>query len=119
LISDLRRTVQGVFDTEIEVDRDAVSEDILRRVQEDPEALTYQFIVMAYPFGEGATLATYERLLYDLSRRLRGEEDLRSALRVRDRQLFQKEREVAMLTEQLADLKNRLARLAQSNRGEA
>ena len=114
LISDLRRTVKGVFDTEIEFDRDAVPEDVLRQVQEDPEALTYQFIVMAYPFGEGATLATYEGLIQDLTRKLRATEDLRSALSVRNRLLLEKEREVARLTEEVVDLKSRLARLTQS-----
>ena len=118
LISDLRRTVQGVFDTEIEFDRDAVPQDVLRQVQEDPEALTYQFVLTAHPLGESATLATYERLLYDLSRKLRQMEDLRGALSVRDRLLFEKEREVAKLTEQVTGLKDQLAKLTQSSRGE-
>lgn len=114
LISELRRTTQGVFDTEIEVDRDAVPEDILRRVQEDPEALTYQFVIQAYPFGESATLATYENLLHELTRKLRGIEDLRGALSARNRLLFEKEREVAKLTEQVADLKDQLAQAVQA-----
>jgi 2-polyprenyl-3-methyl-5-hydroxy-6-metoxy-1,4-benzoquinol methylase len=118
LISELRRTVKGVFDTEIEVDRDVVSEELLRQVQEDPEALTYQFVLKAYPFGENATLATYENLLYELTRKLRGFEEIESRLNVRTRQLAEREREIGKLTQEVVDLKSRLAKLVQSGAGE-
>jgi 2-polyprenyl-3-methyl-5-hydroxy-6-metoxy-1,4-benzoquinol methylase len=118
LISVLRRTVQDVFGTEIEVDRDAVTEDLLRQVQQDPEALTYQFVLTAHPFGESATRATYERLLYELTRKLRHFELVEHRLNIRTRQLAEREKEIGRLAQEVIDLKDRLARLVQSGRGE-
>ncbi|MGB3683217.1 MAG: class I SAM-dependent methyltransferase, partial [Rubrobacteraceae bacterium] len=51
LIDVLERTRLGIFATEIEVDRDTVPEETLDRIRKDPEALTYQFVLTAYPSG--------------------------------------------------------------------
>ena len=118
LIYDLRRTIQGVFDTEIEVDRDAVTEDLLRQVQQDPEALTYQFVLKVYPLGESATRAIYEDLLLELTRKLRHFEPVERRLNIRTRQLAEREEEVGRLTQEVIDLKDRLARLVQSGKGD-
>lgn len=49
VIVETRRTVVGLFDTEIKLDPDAFEPAIVKRVQEDPEATTYQFVVKALP----------------------------------------------------------------------
>lgn len=118
LITGLRRTALGVFDTEIEVEREIVTGDLLRRVLEDPEATTYQFVLTAQPFGKGRTLdqADYERMIYELARKARKAEDLRHLLDVRNRQLAEKDRELARLSREVADLNGRLARLVQFGR---
>lgn len=119
LITESRRTTLGVFDTEIEIDRERVTEDVLRQVEEDPESLTYQFVLRASPVGEAATLANYEKLLYALARKLRGSEHTERLLDIRIKQLAQKEQEVASLAQQVVDLNNRLAKMVQFGREEA
>jgi O-antigen biosynthesis protein len=116
LITGLRRTTRGIFDTEIEIDRDMVTEEILELVRRDPEGLTYQFVLTALPFGEAATLATYERLIYELTRKLRNFEELQRILDIRTEQLAKKEREVAMLAQEVAQRNDELARLEQFGR---
>src|SRR5215211_8614384 len=44
LIAELRHTTRGMFDTEIEIDREQLPSEVLRLVEEDPEAWTYQFV---------------------------------------------------------------------------
>jgi O-antigen biosynthesis protein len=116
LITGLRRTTRGIFDTEIEIDRDMVTEEILELVRRDPEGLTYQFVLTAQPLGEAATLATYEELIYELTRKLRNFEELQRILEIRTEQLAQKEREVAMLAQEVAKRNDELARLEQFGR---
>jgi 2-polyprenyl-3-methyl-5-hydroxy-6-metoxy-1,4-benzoquinol methylase len=41
------RVIVPVFDSEVELDRDAVSDSVLRQVLQDPEAETYQFVISA------------------------------------------------------------------------
>jgi 2-polyprenyl-3-methyl-5-hydroxy-6-metoxy-1,4-benzoquinol methylase len=119
LITESRRTTLGVFDTEIEIDRERVTEEVLRQVEEDPESLTYQFVLRASPVGKAATLATYEKLLYALTRKVRGSEHTERMLDIRTRQLAEREQEVARLAQQVVDLNNRLARMVQFGREEA
>jgi len=117
-VSELERTRVGVFDTEIEVDREAVPEEALRAVLADPEAETYQFVLRAYPLesGGGAAsslvvenrslreqLAWRDGLIHDLERELRNLEELRLRLEERERQLEQKQEVIAKLREQLAE----------------
>lgn len=129
LITDLRRTMRGVFDTEVDVDREAVPEEVVRAVQSDPEALTYQFVLTATRYGEeGAMaervrllseqLAERDRIIYELNRRIRNYEELRAMLERRTGELAQKEREVTALAREVADVNDRLARLVQFGREE-
>jgi 2-polyprenyl-3-methyl-5-hydroxy-6-metoxy-1,4-benzoquinol methylase len=119
LITESRRTTLGVFDTEIEIDREQVTDEVLQQVEEDPESLTYQFVLRASPFGGAATMATYEKLLYALTRRLRGAEHTERLLDIRTRQLADRDQEVARLAQQVVELNNRLANLVQFGREEA
>jgi O-antigen biosynthesis protein len=118
LITELRRTTRGIFDTEIEINREMVTEELLEPVRRDPEGLTYQFVLTAQPFGEAGKLApaTYEKIIYELSRKLRTFEELQYVLDIRTRQLAEKEREVAMLAQEIAKRNDELAKLEQFGR---
>jgi 2-polyprenyl-3-methyl-5-hydroxy-6-metoxy-1,4-benzoquinol methylase len=139
LITDLRRTTQGLFTTEIEVDGGMVPDDVVRLLQEDPEAMTYQFVLAARPYaGAGAAaMAEHGRptgeligllhelgspeagdngFVYELIRKLRDLEDLRHLLDVRTKQLARSEQRAADLTEEVVELKDRLAKLTQARR---
>ena len=124
LITDLKRTSRGIFDTEVEVDRDAVPEEALRLVREDPESLTYQFVLTAHRFGEAGRsaqtirlltdqLAGRDRLIYDLRRKLRDFDDLQRLLDARTEELAEKQREASRLAREAADSNDRLARFVQ------
>lgn len=121
LITGLRRTTRGIFDTEIEIDREMITEEMLQLVHRDPEGLTYQFVLTAQPFVEAGTLApaTYEELIYELTRKLRNFEELQRILEIRTEQLAEKEREVARLAQEVADRNDMLARLEQFGRRDA
>jgi predicted RNase H-like nuclease (RuvC/YqgF family) len=124
LIADLRRTTRDVFDTEIEIDREQLSPEVLRLVEKDPEASTYQFVLSAYRFGEAGMLAQdvgllseqlarRDRMIYELNRKLRNFEELKRLLDDRTEQLTEKEQEVSRLAHELAQRNDRLARLVQ------
>jgi 2-polyprenyl-3-methyl-5-hydroxy-6-metoxy-1,4-benzoquinol methylase len=124
LIVELRHTTRGIFDTEIKVDIEKLPAEVLRLVEEDPEASTYQFVLSAYRFGEAGMLAQNvrllseqlarrERVIYELNRRLRNLEELQRLLDARTEQLAEKEREVTRLAKELAERNDRLARLVQ------
>jgi 2-polyprenyl-3-methyl-5-hydroxy-6-metoxy-1,4-benzoquinol methylase len=141
LVTDLRRTTQGLFTTEIEVDGGRVPDDVVGLLQDDPEATTYQFVLAAKPYGEaGIPAADHGRptgelidllhglsspeaggsgFVYDLIRKLRDLEDLRHLLGVRTKQLARSEQRASDLAQEVVDLKGRLARLAQSGGGSA
>lgn len=55
---DMRRTVAGVFDTEVAVRREDFDERVVEAVEDDPDATTYQFVFRAVPRDEAATAAT-------------------------------------------------------------
>jgi 2-polyprenyl-3-methyl-5-hydroxy-6-metoxy-1,4-benzoquinol methylase len=138
LITDLRRTTQGLFTTEIEVDGGMVPDDVVRLLQDDPEAMTYQFVLAARPYaGAGGAMADHGRptgeligllhelgspeagdngFVYELIRKLRDLEDLRHLLGVRTKQLARSEQKRAQLSQEVIELKDRLARLAQSGK---
>lgn len=60
---DTRRTVAGIFDTEIAVRREDFSESLVSEVLEDRDATTYQFVVRAVPDdGDQSVLEMYERI---------------------------------------------------------
>jgi 2-polyprenyl-3-methyl-5-hydroxy-6-metoxy-1,4-benzoquinol methylase len=116
LISEVKRTRLDVFDTEIDVDAAEVPEEIVRLVRSDPEAFTYQFVLTAHPTGRAGTA---EVLVHELAGKLRGLEDLRLMLDLRDRQLAEREREVERLTQEVSDLSGRLATLVQQGKADA
>lgn len=47
----LERTKVGIFNSEIVVDREHVPAETLKLLREDPESLTYQFVLTAHPTG--------------------------------------------------------------------
>jgi hypothetical protein len=49
---DMRRTVAGVFDTEVAVRREDFDEHVVEAVEDDPDATTYQFVFRAVPGDE-------------------------------------------------------------------
>ena len=53
-ISQRVRIERGLAETEIPVDLETVPEEVLRSLEEDPEALTYQFFVIAAPLSAAA-----------------------------------------------------------------
>jgi hypothetical protein len=116
LISEVKRTRQDVFDTEIDVDEGEIPEEVVRLVRSDPEAFTYQFVLTAHPAGRAGTA---EVLVRELAGKLRGLEDLRMVLDLRDRQLAEREREVERLTQEVSDLSGRLAKLVQQGKADA
>ena len=138
LVADLRRTTQGLFTTEIQVDGGMVPDDVVRLLQEDPEATTYQFVLAARPYaGAGGAVADHGRptgeligllhglgspeagdngFVYELIRKLRDLEDLRHLLGVRTNQLTRSEQRAADLAGEVVELKERLARLTQSGK---
>jgi 2-polyprenyl-3-methyl-5-hydroxy-6-metoxy-1,4-benzoquinol methylase len=130
LVTELRRTSRGVFDTEIEIDRELIPDELLDLAQQDMEASTYQFVLTAHRFGEAGTLAKRvqllskelaerDRTIYELNRKLRNFEELQRILEIRTEQVAEKEREVAMLAQELAERNDELARLEQFGRRDA
>ena len=45
--TDVRRTMAGIFDTELGIGRDEFPHQLVRSIEADPEATTYQFVVKA------------------------------------------------------------------------
>src|SRR5262249_21721693 len=64
---EVRRTTAGIFQTEIPLDKDRFSDDLLTSLYKAPETETYQFVVRAIPAESSPGL----RELYD---RLRAQE---------------------------------------------
>jgi O-antigen biosynthesis protein len=127
LITELERTLLGIFDTEIEIDREQIPDEALELVQEDPEASTYQFVLSAHRFGEAGTsakrarllseqLAERDRIIYELHRKLRSFEESQRLLDERTRQLAEKEQEVSRLAHEVAYRNTRMAQLVQFGR---
>jgi len=116
LISELRRTTKDLFNTEIEVDEEDFPREVVRFVRSDPEALTYQFVLAARPLDRAGAA---EVLVHELAGKLRGLEDLRLMLDLRDRQLAEREQEVERLTQEVTDLSGRLAMLVQQGKADA
>ena len=130
LITDLKHTSRGIFDTEVEVEQAAVPEEVLRMVREDPESFTYQFVPTAHRFGEAGRsaqtirllsdqLAQRDRVIYDLRRKLREFDYLQGLLDARTEELAEKQQEVSRLAREAADGNDRLARFVQFGKDEA
>jgi 2-polyprenyl-3-methyl-5-hydroxy-6-metoxy-1,4-benzoquinol methylase len=123
-ITALERTTRDVFDTEIEIDEGLVTEEVLQLVHNDPEALTYQFLVVARPSEEPGMmakpynrigplleqLAERDRTILNLNREFRNLQDLRRQLDYRSERLAEKEEEVAALTQGIIDRNQELAK---------
>jgi len=121
LITELKSTTRAIFDTE---DSKQIPDEVLRLVQGDPEASTYQFVLTAHRHGEVGTLAKRvwllseqlaerDRTIYELNRMLRNFEELQHILERRTKKLAEKEREVAMLAQEVAERNDRIAKLTQ------
>ena len=130
LITGLKRTLRGIFDTEIEIEEALIPDEVLELVQADLESSTYQFVLAAHRFGEAGTsakrarflseqLAERDRIIYELSRKLRNFEELKRLLDERTEQLAQREREVTKLAQEVADRNDRMARLVQFGKEDA
>jgi 2-polyprenyl-3-methyl-5-hydroxy-6-metoxy-1,4-benzoquinol methylase len=125
LITELKSTTRAIFDTE--KDRKQIPDEVLRLVQGDPEASTYQFVLTAHHFGEVGTLAKRvwllseqlaerDRTIYEWNRKIRNFEELQHILDRRTKRLAEKEQEVAMLAQEVAERNDRIARLLQFGR---
>jgi 2-polyprenyl-3-methyl-5-hydroxy-6-metoxy-1,4-benzoquinol methylase len=130
LITGLKRTLRGIFDTEIEIEEALIPDEVLELVQADLESSTYQFVLAAHRFGEAGTsakrarllseqLAERDRIIYELNRKLRNFEELKHLLDERTEQLAQREREVTKLAQEVADRNDRMARLVQFGKEDA
>jgi O-antigen biosynthesis protein len=130
LITGLKRTLRGIFDTEIEIEEALIHDEILELVQADLESSTYQFVLAAHRFGEAGTsakrgrflseqLAERDRIIYELNRKLRNFEELKRQLDERTEQLAQREQEVMRLAQEVADRNERMARLVQFGKEDA
>jgi 2-polyprenyl-3-methyl-5-hydroxy-6-metoxy-1,4-benzoquinol methylase/exonuclease VII small subunit len=107
-ITERIRIMRGLSETEIPIDLGAVPQEILRSLEEDPEALTYQFFVVAAPRSEGSALP------------LAPEQNLIEAHRGQVRELVRLVREGEVYTkrvvEELAHKEEHIRRLEQSLR---
>lgn len=127
VITQLNRTRLGVFNTEVEVDRDLVPRGVIKEIQNSPEAQTYQFVFKAYSLDGSKEflkltvdnsrlseqLAERDRKIYEQERKLRNLERLQGLLDTRAERLSEKEREVTELTQEVARLKRQIARINQ------
>lgn len=118
LIGELERTKHGVFDTEVEVDREMVAGETLALVRRDPEFQTYQFVLTAHPFGEAGTVAKLTnrvRLLLEqvaekdttiqaLNEKTHDLERLRQRLEFLDQQLAERDRSTRDLAIELRNM---------------
>lgn len=129
LITDMKRTSRGIFDTEVDVGDGLVPEEVLRLIREDPESFTYQFVLTAHRIGEDGRsaktirllteqLAQRDRVIHDLRRKVREVDDLRRLLDARTEELAEKQREASRLAREAADSNDRLARFVQFGKEE-
>jgi 2-polyprenyl-3-methyl-5-hydroxy-6-metoxy-1,4-benzoquinol methylase len=121
----LERVKLGILDAEIEVDAERVPAEILDLVCADPEAETYQFILAAYPRGSKPAavgllhrvrllekdLIERDRVIHDLTRRLRNLSELQRRLEKGEKQLVAATDETSKLSQELARRNHQLARL--------
>lgn len=116
VVGELGRVRLGILDTEIEIDKEAITEEMLEQVRRDPESETYQFVLTAHPSTYAGTFSKLsnevrllservderDRLVYELNRKHRNLVDLRQQLDWRDK-------EIANQEERITDLKDKLA----------
>jgi 2-polyprenyl-3-methyl-5-hydroxy-6-metoxy-1,4-benzoquinol methylase len=137
VITELNRTRLGMFNTEVEVDRELLPRGIVKEIQNSPESQTYQFVFKAYPLdgskefvrltiensrlseqlaekqGEDSQLseqlAERDRTIYEQERKLRNLERLEALSETQGEQLSEKESEVKELTQEVAKLRRQIA----------
>jgi len=127
VITEMRRTRLGMFNTEVEVDRELLPKGVVREIQDSPEAQTYQFVLKAHPLDGSREflrltvdnarlseqLAERDRVVYEQERRLRNLDRLQELYDARGAELAEREREVTELSQEVAGLKRQLARINQ------
>lgn len=124
LVGDLERVTIGIFDTEVEVDPTVASKEIIDIIRQDPDSETYQFVLNAYLLdGENEEarlenrarllsehLASRDRMIYELNRKLRNFEELQRQLTDRDEKIREKKRDVNQLKKRVDELNRQLVR---------
>lgn len=129
-VSGLERTIRDILETEIEVDSEAFDGEFLESVRKAPEATTYRYVVMARPSDRAETavrpyghvnpllerIAERDQTIYELESKLRNFEELKRLLDRRTEELAEREREVTMLSQAVAERNDELARLEQFGR---
>jgi O-antigen biosynthesis protein len=70
-IGDLHRTRAGFFETEIPLSPAGITASTVRRLLQDPEASTYQFVFRANPSGRSNSLADLQDAAFDPARERR------------------------------------------------
>lgn len=129
LITDMKRTSRGIFDTEVDVGDGLVPEEVLRLIRDDPESSTYQFVLTAHRIGEAGRsaetirllteqLAQRDRVIHDLRRKVRELDELQKLLDARTEELAEKQREASRLAREAAASNDRLARFVQFGKEE-
>ena len=106
LLGEMHRTRLGIFETEVEVDREAVTEEMLELVRRDPESETYQFVFAAHPSDETEAvveLSNRNRMLLDRLAENERAASKRLALqeRIASEQLHQRDRLIQQLNREL------------------
>jgi 2-polyprenyl-3-methyl-5-hydroxy-6-metoxy-1,4-benzoquinol methylase len=147
VITEMNRTRLGMFNTEVEVDREELPRGIVKEIQNSPEAQTYQFVLKAYSLNGSKELlelaehnhqlseqlaerdredsrlseqlAERDRTIHEQERKLRNLERMQGLLDTRAERLSEKEREVTELTQEVARLRRQIARLRQPQGGDS
>lgn len=116
LIGKLEHTKRQIFDTEVEVDRDSVPGAILQRLEADPEAKMYQFVLTAHPFGNAGTAARLSNHARLLSERLAARDMTIRELRRELRRLGEVEQQLTARDRMIHELSRKLRRLEELER---
>lgn len=116
MVGEMRRTTAGAFETEVEVDRQSVTEEMLAKIAADPDSETYQFVLSAHPSSYAGRFSALEnrvrllererdmqdRIIHELNRKLRPQEELHRKLANYAHLLDEKEAEAAHLRSRAA-----------------
>lgn len=92
LIAELQRSTAGLFDVEIQPVREAVPDEVIARLERDPEARTYQFICKAAPAEPSAIVRHAAEQLAEARRQV---QRLEYTIRSREQELAKRDEELA------------------------
>jgi len=113
---DTRRTVAGIFDTEIAIKPEDYSESLVEEVLEDRDATTYQFVVRAVPDDGDQAVAEMSVRIQRLDRRTHALEteiaNAAATLTQRDAELTAERERVAAFERDLIAARGELAAVA-------